>query len=60
MTVRERDVAELAADGMTNKEIAVRLFISVATVEANLSKVYTKLRLRSRVELAARLGHPPR
>ena len=60
LTLRERDVAELAANGMTNKQIAARLFISVATVEANLSKVYAKLQLRSRVELAARLDRPQR
>jgi DNA-binding NarL/FixJ family response regulator len=48
-------VAELAAAGAKNKEIAGTLFVSVKTVEANLSRVYAKLGIRSRVELAARL-----
>jgi DNA-binding CsgD family transcriptional regulator len=55
LSPRERDVAELAAGGLTNREIAARLFVSVATVEANLSAVYSKLGLRSRTELANRL-----
>jgi DNA-binding NarL/FixJ family response regulator len=52
----ERQVAELAAGGATNKEIAGALFLSVKTVEANLSRVYRKLDVRSRTELASRLG----
>jgi DNA-binding CsgD family transcriptional regulator len=47
----EHRVAELAATGSTNREIAGRLFISVKTVESNLSRVYHKLGLRSRREL---------
>jgi DNA-binding CsgD family transcriptional regulator/Tfp pilus assembly protein PilF len=49
----ERRVAELVAQGLSNKEIAARLFVTVRTVEANLSKVYAKLGLRSRTELAS-------
>jgi DNA-binding NarL/FixJ family response regulator len=52
----EQQVAELAAGGSTNKEIAGALFMSVKTVEANLSRVYRKLEVRSRTELASRLG----
>jgi DNA-binding CsgD family transcriptional regulator len=52
----ERQVAELAAGGATNKEIAGALFLSVKTVEANLSRIYRKLDVRSRTELASRLG----
>jgi DNA-binding CsgD family transcriptional regulator len=52
----EQRVAELAAGGATNKEIAGALFMSVKTVEANLSRVYRKLDVRSRTELAARLS----
>jgi DNA-binding CsgD family transcriptional regulator len=61
LTATERRVAELAATGARNKEIAGALFVSVKTVEANLSRVYTKLGIRSRVQLAAglaeRAGH---
>jgi DNA-binding NarL/FixJ family response regulator len=58
LTPTERRVAELAATGAHNKEIAGALFVSVKTVEANLSRVYAKLGIRSRVELAARLSNP--
>jgi DNA-binding CsgD family transcriptional regulator len=58
LTPTERRVAELAAAGSQNKEIAGALFVSVKTVEANLSRVYAKLGVRSRVELAARLSRP--
>jgi DNA-binding NarL/FixJ family response regulator len=56
LTTREREVAELVAGGLTNKEVAARLFVSVRTVEATLSKVYAKLGVRSRTELAGRLN----
>jgi len=56
LTTREREVAEFVAAGLSNKEVATRLFISVRTVEANLSKVYAKLGIRSRTELASRLN----
>jgi DNA-binding CsgD family transcriptional regulator len=55
LTLREREVAELAATGLANKEIASRLYLSVSTVETNLSRAYAKLGVRSRTELAARL-----
>ena len=54
LTETERQVAELAAQGRTNKEIASELFMGVSTVEAHLSHVYRKLGLRSRTELAGR------
>jgi DNA-binding NarL/FixJ family response regulator len=44
-------VAELAASGVTNKEIASTLFISPKTVEVNLSRIYRKLNVHSRLEL---------
>jgi DNA-binding CsgD family transcriptional regulator len=47
-------VAELAASGMTNREVAAALFISPKTVEHNLSRVYRKLGIRSRAELGQR------
>jgi DNA-binding CsgD family transcriptional regulator len=55
LTPTEARVAELVAGGRTNKEVAAELFLSVKTVEANLSRVYAKLSVRSRTELAARL-----
>jgi DNA-binding CsgD family transcriptional regulator len=56
LTATERRVAELVASGHTNKEVAAALFISVRTVEANLTRVYEKLGLRSRTELSRRLA----
>jgi DNA-binding CsgD family transcriptional regulator len=52
LTDAERRIAELAAQGRHNKEIAAALFIGVGTVEAHLSRVYRKLGVRSRTELA--------
>jgi DNA-binding NarL/FixJ family response regulator len=52
----ERRVAELVASGQSNKEVAAALFVSVRTVEANLSKIFRKLGIESRSELAGRLG----
>ncbi len=54
LTETERRVAELAARGRTNREIAAELFMGVSTVEAHLSRVYRKLDVR-RVGLAGRL-----
>lgn len=54
LTEAEYRVAELAAEGLTNPEIAAAAYLSVKTVEAHLSRVYRKLGVRSRSELAAR------
>jgi DNA-binding NarL/FixJ family response regulator len=54
LTETERRVAELVADGLSNKEVAAKLFVSVRAVESNLSKIYAKLGVRSRAELASR------
>jgi DNA-binding CsgD family transcriptional regulator len=54
LTTREQEVAELVASGLANKEVAARLHVSLRTVEATLSKVYAKVGVRSRTELAAR------
>jgi DNA-binding NarL/FixJ family response regulator len=56
LTETERTVASLVARGLTNHEAADALFISPSTVQANLKRVYQKLGVRSRTELAARLG----
>ncbi len=56
LTESERRTAELAATGLTNREVAERLFVSPKTVEAALSRVYRKLGIRSRAELGARMG----
>ncbi|HET9615156.1 MAG TPA: AAA family ATPase [Candidatus Limnocylindrales bacterium] len=53
LTKTERRVAQLAAAGMTNREVAAALFISPKTVDANLGRVYGKLGIRSRAELGA-------
>jgi DNA-binding CsgD family transcriptional regulator/tetratricopeptide (TPR) repeat protein len=55
LTPVERRVAELAAAGSNNREIAAGLSLSTRTVEGHLSRVYAKLGIRSRVELARRL-----
>ena len=60
LTVTERRVAEQVAEGRSNKEAAAALFVTVKTVEANLSRVYAKLGIHSRSELASHLdpGRP--
>jgi len=52
----EQRIAELVAKGCTNHEVASRLFFSPKTIEWNLSKIYRKLHVRSRTELAAKLA----
>jgi DNA-binding CsgD family transcriptional regulator len=52
LTDAERRVAALVAEGRTNKEVAAQLFLTVRTVEAHLTRIYAKLGLRSRSELA--------
>ena len=53
LTAREREVAELVANGLTNKEIAARLFVSKRTVDAHLEHILAKLSYVSRVQIAA-------
>jgi DNA-binding CsgD family transcriptional regulator len=55
LTPSERRVAELAAEGPTNREIAQALFVTPKTVEVHLSSVYRKLGIRSRSQLPAAL-----
>jgi len=56
LTPTEQRVVDLAARGLSNKEIAKVLYVSVYTVEAHLSHAYAKLGIRSRSQLAPRLG----
>jgi DNA-binding CsgD family transcriptional regulator len=56
LTPIERRVAELAAAGRTNREVAAALFLSPRTVEGHLSRAYGKLGVRSRVELSRKLA----
>ncbi len=54
----EQRVAELAASGMTNRDVAAALFISPKTVESNLARIYRKLGIHSRAELGRHMGQP--
>jgi len=56
LTATERRVAALVGSGHSNQETAAELFMSVKTVEANLTRIYRKLSVRSRTELASRLN----
>lgn len=56
LTATERRVAELAAEGLANKEIAGALVVTVNTVEFHLRNTYAKLGIRSRAQLAGRLA----
>jgi DNA-binding CsgD family transcriptional regulator len=56
LTRAERDVVKLVSEGLGNKDVATRLFVSPRTVQAHLTHVYTKLGLTSRVQLAQEAG----
>jgi DNA-binding CsgD family transcriptional regulator len=58
LTPTERRIAELVAKGKTNKEVAAQLFITPRTVEGHLTRIYAKLGVRSRAELAHRTSVP--
>jgi DNA-binding CsgD family transcriptional regulator len=59
LTATELRVAELAAAGLTNREIAQAAFMSEKTVEAHVARVYRKFGIRSRAELGARMAGNP-
>jgi DNA-binding CsgD family transcriptional regulator len=56
LTASERRVAQMAADGASNKEIAQTLFVTVKTVEMHLGRVYRKLNINARAQLEDALG----
>jgi DNA-binding CsgD family transcriptional regulator len=56
LTATEQQSAELVASGLSNPQVAKAAFISRKTVEANLARVYRKLNIHSRAQLAGRLA----
>jgi DNA-binding CsgD family transcriptional regulator/tetratricopeptide (TPR) repeat protein len=58
LTASERRIAELAAEGLTNREIAQTLFVTARTVEGHLTHVFYKLDVRARTELPTALAAP--
>lgn len=59
LTPTEQQIADLVASGMTNREVAATLSVTPKTVESALTRVYRKLGVRSRTELARRAGERP-
>jgi DNA-binding NarL/FixJ family response regulator len=55
LTPQERQIAQMAAEGMTNREIGQKLFLSHRTVGSHLYRIFPKLRINSRSELASAL-----
>jgi DNA-binding CsgD family transcriptional regulator len=62
LTVREREVLGVLAEGLTNREIAGRLFIAEKTVDVHVGRIYSKLNVRGRVQATSlfRRAHPDR
>ena len=58
LTPSERRVAEMAARGPTNREIAQALFVTQRTVEVHLTSIFRKLAINSRSQLVAALDNP--
>lgn len=60
LSPRERDVVALVADGLSNKQIAMRLFIALPTVKDHVHRILTKTGLSNRAAIAAAVqGHAP-
>jgi DNA-binding NarL/FixJ family response regulator len=53
LTRREKEIAELVADGLGNREIAERLYLSKRTVDSHLEHIFTKLGFTSRTQVTA-------
>ena len=58
LTVREREIAKLVAVGLTNREIAERMYLSPRTVEAHLARLFAKLGVATRTAVAHALTRP--
>ena len=58
LTAREREIVELVALGLSNKAIAARLHVEIATVKNHVHNILDKLQVRRRGEIAASLGRP--
>lgn len=56
LSAREREVAEAVAEGLSNKEIALRLALTERTVKAHLAAVFDKLGVRDRLQLVVKIG----
>jgi DNA-binding NarL/FixJ family response regulator len=52
LTPQERQVAQLVSEGLSNKEVAAQLFLSPRTIDAHLRRVFAKLGVTSRTQLA--------
>ncbi|MFB7506547.1 helix-turn-helix domain-containing protein, partial [Streptomyces broussonetiae] len=59
LTAQERQIAELAAQGLTNRDIAARLYLSPRTVGYHLHKIFPKLGVRVRAQLRDALSQDP-
>jgi DNA-binding NarL/FixJ family response regulator len=56
LSPREREITQLVAEGLTNRQIGARLFLSEKTIETHLTRVFQKLGLRSRAQVAAQIA----
>ena len=59
LTPTEHRVADLVVEGLSNKQVAAALFVTPKTVETQLSRIYAKLGIHSRAQLARRLAREP-
>jgi DNA-binding NarL/FixJ family response regulator len=59
LTAQELQIAQLAASGLSNREIGQRLFLSPRTISTHLYRVFPKLGITSRAELSGALAAPP-